>query len=136
RMIYLGQKLDDISEKYFNNKDKKTLIGEILKTVEIENSKRKKLLPKEKKEKEQKEKQVLKEVEIKVEQIREEKKTQKQKAKQEELNKPKIPLKVGDRTRMIDGKAIGTIDKSEKNKATVNYGLFNSIVSLDKLEKV
>jgi len=37
---------------------------------------------------------------------------------------------------MIDGKAIGTIDKIEKNKATVNYGLFTSIVSLDKLEKV
>ncbi len=136
RLIYLGQKFDDLSEKYFNNKDKKTLIGELLKTVEIENSKRKKLLPKEKKEKEQKEKQVLKEVEVKVEQIREEKKIQKQKAKEEQLNKPKIPLKIGDRARMIDGKAIGTIDKIEKNKATVNYGLFTSIVSLDKLEKV
>lgn len=136
RLIYLGQKLDDLSEKYFNNKDKKALIGELLKMVEIENSKRKKLLPKEKKEKEQKEKQVLKEVEAQVEQIRAEKKLQKQKAKEEQLNKPKIPLKVGDRARMIDGKAIGTIDKIEKNKATVNYGLFTSIVALDKLEKV
>jgi hypothetical protein len=34
----MGQKIDDIAEKYFNNKDKKTLIGEFLKVVEIENS--------------------------------------------------------------------------------------------------
>ncbi len=51
RLIYLGQKLDDMSEKYFNNRNKKEMIGEFLKTVEIENSKRKKLEPKEKKKK-------------------------------------------------------------------------------------
>lgn len=38
--------------------------------------------------------------------------------------------------RMIDGKAIGTIDAIEKNKATVNYGIFTSKVSLDQLEYV
>jgi len=45
----MGQKIDDIAERYFNNKDKKTLIGDFLKVVEIENSKRKKLSAKEKK---------------------------------------------------------------------------------------
>ncbi len=136
RLIYLGQKLDDLSEKYFNNKDKKALIGELLKTVEIENSKRKKMLPKEKKEKAIEQKQIQKEVEQQVEVIREKKKEEKIKKKEEEQNKPKIPLKVGDRVRMIDGKALGTIDKIEKNKATVNYGMFTSIVSLDSLEVV
>jgi DNA mismatch repair protein MutS2 len=136
RLIYLGQKLDDLSEKYFNNKDKKTLIGELLKTVEIENSKRKKLAPKEKKQKEIEQKQIKKEVEVQVEVIREKKKEEKAKKKEEEKNKPKIPLKVGDRVRMIDGKALGTIDKIEKNKAIVNYGMFTSQVSLDSLEKV
>src|SRR5690606_11057561 len=52
RLIYLGQRFDDLSERYFNNKDKKVLIGELLKTVEIENSKRKKSTVKEKKIKE------------------------------------------------------------------------------------
>ena len=37
---------------------------------------------------------------------------------------------------MIDGKAIGTIDKIEKNKAVVNYGVFISKVSLEELEHV
>ena len=136
RLVYLGQKLDDLSEKYFNNKDKKVLIGELLKTVEIENSKRKKITPKERKVKEVKEKEILKEVQPQIEEIREQKKYERKKIKEAELNKPKVALKVGDRVRMIDGKAIGTLEKVEKNKAFVNYGLFSSQVSLERLEKV
>ena len=37
---------------------------------------------------------------------------------------------------MIEGKAVGTIDKIEKKKVTVNYGVFTSKVSLDELEYV
>ena len=37
---------------------------------------------------------------------------------------------------MKDGKAIGTLDKIEKTKATVNYGIFTSKVSLNELEFV
>lgn len=136
RLVYMGQKIDDIAEKYFNNKNKKELIGEFLKMVEIENSKRKKLTVKEKKEKEIIVKKVIEEVQIKVEEIRKEKKEKKLKAKIEEENKPKVILKVGDRVRMIDGKSIGTIDVIEKNKATVNYGIFTSKVSLDQLEYI
>ena len=52
------------------------------------------------------------------------------------IEKPRPILKVGDRVRMIDGKAVGSIDSIEKNKATVNYGLFTSKVSLELLEFV
>lgn len=135
RLIYMGQKIDDISEKYFNNKDKKGLIGEFLKMVEIENSKRKKVTVKEKKEKEVIQKQVVEEVKVKVEEIRKEKKEKKIKASIVP-EKPKVTLKVGDRVRMTDGKAIGTIDKIEKSKAVVNYGIFTSKVSLEELEYV
>ena len=135
RLIYMGQKIDDISETYFNNKDKKTLIGEFLKMVEIENSKRKKLTVKEKKVKEVVQKQVVEEVKVIVEEIRKEKKDKKIKAALIP-EKPKVTLKVGDRVRMTDGKSIGTIDKIEKNKAIVNYGVFTSTVSLDTLEFV
>lgn len=134
RLIYMGQKLEDMSEKYFNNKNKKELIGEFLKMVEIENSKRKKATPKEKKAKEVQQKQVIAEVQEKVEEIRKEKKEKK--IKEKEVVKPKIPLKIGYRVRMIDGKAVGTIDAIEKNTATVNYGIFTSKVSLDSLELV
>jgi DNA mismatch repair protein MutS2 len=136
RLIYMGQKVDDISDKYFNSKNKKELIGEFLKMVEIENSKRKKATPKEKKEKEVQQKEIIAEVKEKVEEIREEKKEKKLKAIKLEAEKPKAILKVGDRVRMIDGKAVGTLDVIEKKKATVNYGLFTSKVDLESLELV
>lgn len=135
KVIYLGQKVDDIAEKYFNNKNKKELIGEFLKMVEIENSKRKKLEPKEIKKEKEKVKEVIKEVTQIVEEIRIEKKEKKLKAALIP-DKPKVTLKIGDRVRMIDGRAIGTIDKIEKKKAVVNYGLFTSQVNIDELEFV
>nr|WP_322623552.1 DNA mismatch repair protein MutS [uncultured Flavobacterium sp.] len=134
RLIYLGQKLDDMSEKYFNNRNKKEMIGEFLKTVEIENSKRKKLEPKEKKKKEVEQKKIIAEVKVKVEEIREEKKEKK--IKEAATPKPKLPIKIGDRVRMIDGKAVGTLESLEKNKATVNYGIFTSKVDFEMLELV
>ena len=64
----------------------------------------------------------------------------KKKAKKEALakqpEKPKAILKVGDRVRMEDGRAVGSIDKIEKNKATVNYGMFTTNVSMEQLELV
>ncbi|MFD2940412.1 endonuclease MutS2 [Flavobacterium notoginsengisoli] len=133
KIIYIGQKIDDIAEKYFNNKNKKELIGEFLKIVEIENSKRKKATPKEVKAKVEKQKEIIAEVQVKVEEIRKEKKEKKLKPV---VEKPKPILKVGDRVRMLDGRSVGSIDLIEKNKATVNYGIFTSKVSLDELELV
>lgn len=136
RTIYIGRKIDEISEKYFNSKNKKELIGEFLKMVEIENSKRKKATAQEKKQLEDKEvrkQEALQEIKVEVAEIRREKKEKKQKAV---VEKPKPVLKVGDRVRMNDGKAVGSIDSIEKNKAVVNYGIFTSKVSLDDLELV
>ena len=134
KLIYIGQKIDAISENYFNNKDKKILIGEFLKLVEIENSKRRKASVKESIIKKEKEKDVIKEVTVKVNEIRAEKKEKKLKALP--VEKPKVVLKVGDRVRMFDGKAVGTIDKIEKSKAVVNYGVFTSKINLEQLEYV
>ena len=53
-----------------------------------------------------------------------------------EKSKPKVKLKVGDRVRLIDSKSVGTIDRIEKNKVIVNYGIFTTNVSLDKLELI
>ena len=53
-----------------------------------------------------------------------------------ETPKPKPILKVGDIVRLEDGRAVGSIDKIEKNKATVNYGLFTTNVSVEQLELV
>lgn len=134
RLIYLGQKFNDIADKYFDNKRKRELMAELFKLVQIENSKRKKISAKQKKAEKAKELQVKKEAEKKVAVIRQKKKAQKKKEVKQE--KPKPVLKVGDRVRMHDGRAIGSIDSLEKGKAIVNYGMFTTNVNIDLLELV
>jgi DNA mismatch repair protein MutS2 len=136
KLISIGKKFDKLSEGYMNNKQKKTLLDELMKMVMVENSKRKSVAPRKKKVEKAKVEEVLKEVEKKVEVIRKRKKKEKAEALKAPPPKPKVTLKVGDRVRMIDGKAIGTIDTLEKNKAIVNYGMFTTNVSVTQLEKV
>lgn len=136
RMIHLGTKIDQIAERYFLDKKKRVLISELIRVVETENSKRKQKVTKQQKAEKSKkveiEKEILKEVAV----VRKKKEAAKKKEVQLEKEKPKPVLKQGDRVRMFDGKAVGTIDSIEKNKAVVNYGLFTTHVSLDQLELV
>jgi DNA mismatch repair protein MutS2 len=136
KLIYLGKKVDALAETFFNNKKKKQLLDEFMKLVTVENSKRKQELPKVRKEKQVKEKEVEKEVIQKVAVIREKKKKEKAVLKQKEENKPKVEIKIGDKVRMKDGRAVGIIDNIEKQKATVNYGMFTTNVALAELEFV
>ncbi|WP_299521751.1 DNA mismatch repair protein MutS [Winogradskyella sp.] len=134
RLIYLGQKVNDLAEKYFDNKRKRELMAELFRLVQIENAKRKKVSAKQKRAEKAKEKQIKQEAEKKVEAIRKKKKAAKQ--KEVVVEKPKPILKIGDRVRMHDGKAVGSIDEIEKGKATVNYGIFTTNINLDLLELV
>jgi len=135
RLIYLGKKISDISEKYFDNKRKKELISEFLRIVEMENSKRTKLPKKQKVAQKKKEKLIEEEVSKEIQKIRVKKQEKKKKAALKPA-KPKPTLKVGDRVRLLEGKAVGSIDTIEKNKAIVNYGIFTTNVSIDQLELV
>ncbi|MGB4742777.1 MAG: DNA mismatch repair protein MutS [Flavobacteriaceae bacterium] len=135
RFVYLGQKISDLGERYFENKRKRELMNELFKLVQIENSKRQKISLKQKKAQKAKEAELKKEVEKKVAVIRKEKKKQKEKAALIPP-KPKRVLVVGDSVRLEDGRAVGTLDKLEKNKAVVNYGLFTTTVNIDRLEYV
>ncbi|MCC1485106.1 endonuclease MutS2 [Winogradskyella immobilis] len=134
RLIYLGQKVNDLAEKFQNNNKKRELMAELFRLVQIENSKRKKVSLKQRKSEKAKERQVKQEAEKKVDVIRKKKKAAKQKAKP--VEKPKPVLKVGDRVRMHDGRAVGSIDSIEKGKAIVNYGIFTTNVNVDLLELV
>ncbi len=135
RLVYLGQKISDLGERYFENNRKRELMSELFKLVQIENSKRQKITLKQKKAQKVKETELKKEVDQKVAVIRKEKKKQKEKAALIPP-KPKRVLVVGDSVRLEDGRAVGTLDKLEKNKAVVNYGLFTTTVNIDRLEYV
>ncbi len=134
RMIVLGNKLNELAERYFTNNKKRPLIAELLRLVETENAKRKrKTAAVSKKDREEK-KKLNEEVKQDLVKVRREKKKEKKENKIVEKAKPK--LAVGDQVRLFDGRSVGSIDAIEKQKAIVNYGAFTTQVSLDLLELV
>ena len=163
RLVVLGRKVDQLAERYFNKWTKKGLMEALFKLVMQENSKRtpkaklktlsqkedntrtkggsskkqntKKAISKSSSKKSNKTAAIDRELKKEVENIRKAKKAKKQQpivAQEQQV----IELIVGDRVRMIDGVAVGTIDKIEKNKVVVNYGTFTTNVKKEYLEKV
>ena len=133
RMITVGNKLSDISERYFNNGKKRILISELLNLVDTLNSKRKKTnfsKVKLEKKKVKKTKEVL---EKELQTIRKEKKKNKFKAVKKHFN---IVFKIGDKVRIEGSTTIGIIDNIEKNNAVVNYDTFTTKTNISKLEIV
>jgi len=136
RMIYLGSKVNTAAEKYFRDHKKRPLVSELLRIVETENSKRKKQSAEATKDKKEKKAAVEQEAQLKVKAIRKKKKENAQKEAATKTIKPRPEFKVGDRVRLLDGKAVGSIDQLEKGRATVNYGQFTTDVGLEQLELV
>ena len=133
RMIVLGNKLNDLAERFFQNNKKRPLIAELLRLVDSENAKRKQKTASQAKKDLEMKKEVAKEVCQKLVSIRNEKKKNKTKTPPPK-HKVVVDFKVGDKVRILDGKSVGSIDSIEKQKAIVNYGLFTTQVSIDQLE--
>lgn len=165
RLVVLGRKVDQLALRYLNKWTKKGLLDALFKLVMQENAKRtpktklkavshqtknskttaqQKGGPKKgqgsgknqsKSSQANKQAALDRELKQEVAQIRANKKAKKKKAdepKPEEI----VTFNPGDQVRMIDGVAVGTIDKIEKNKIIVNYGTFTTTVKKDYLEKV
>ena len=146
RMLTLGRKINELLNKYFQTNNKKELSTNFFKWVTAEKTKHLKKNPPKKKTKTEKQqekvaaqkqqeaiKEVEKEVLQKVVKVREEKKKEAEKIAQE---KAAYIFKVNDRVRLVDGNAVGTIDKIEKKKAFINYGLFTTEAKIEQLELV
>ena len=92
---------------------------------------------KEEKVKETQKKQALEKVEKEVlEKVVEVRKEKKAEAKKIAKAKAEYIFKVGDRVRLEDGNAVGTIERIEKKKALINYGMFTTEAATNKLELV
>ncbi|WP_196887885.1 endonuclease MutS2 [Aureivirga sp. CE67] len=144
KMLNMGRKVNDIANKFFQTRNKKHMIAEFTKWMAMEQAKHvaknppvpkqeKKKVKQEKKEQEKKLKVAEKEVLQKIEVVREEKKEQ---AKIEAKKKSSYIFKVKDTVRLIDSRACGTIEKIEKNKVMINYGMFTTSAKLDQIELV
>jgi len=136
RMIHLGTRVDKAAEKYYQTKKKRPLISDLLRIVETENSKRKPKASKPAKTNVLPAESVKKELQQEVQTIRKKKKAQKKSAEKSEAKKPRPIFKIGDQVRLSDSKSVGSIDRIEKQKALVNYGMFTTEVSVDQLELV
>ncbi len=146
RMLTLGRKINELLNKYFQTNNKKELSTNFFKWVTAEKTKHLKKNPPKKKTKVEKQeekvatqkqqeaiKKVEKEVLQKIVKVREEKQKEAEKIAQE---KAAYVFKVNDRVRLVDGNAVGTIDKIEKKKAFINYGLFTTEAKIEQLELV
>ena len=71
-----------------------------------------------------------------MDQVVEVRKAKKEAAKKIAKEKLNYVFKINDSVRLIDGNSVGTIEKIEKNKVFINYGLFTTEASLDKIELV
>jgi DNA mismatch repair protein MutS2 len=146
RMLTLGRKTNEFLNKYFQTNNKKELISNFVKWVATEKTKylkknppkpKTKVQKKEQKKKEAQKKEVIQQVEKEVlEKVVEVRKEKKEEAKKIAKAKADYVFKVNDRVRLLDGNAVGTIEKIEKKKAFINYGLFTTEASMDKLELV
>lgn len=146
KMLFIGRRINELSNNFFQTNNKKKLLADFMKWVMMEKNKytkKNKTVPKSKatvkKEKlhkvavEKKLESTRKEVLVAVKKIRHKKKVIE---KQITTAKANYNYKLNDRVRLIDGRAVGTIDKIEKNIATVNYGLFTTKADTSKLELV
>ena len=132
KMINIGNKLDNIAEKYFLNNKKRIMISDVIQLIESENSKRKKKSASQISLDQKNKKLTRIDAEKKIKKIRKNKKKEKKIIN----NKSLVELKIGDNVRLYESKSVGTIDSIKKNKAIVNYGKFTTQVDLEKLEYV
>ena len=146
KMLSIGRRINELSNNFFQTNNKKKLLADFMKWIMMEKNKyaeknktvtkSKATVKKEKLNKvavEKKLESTRKEVLVAVKKIRHEKKVVE---KQITTAKANYNYKLNDKVRLIDGRAVGTIDKIEKNIATVNYGLFTTKANISKLELV
>lgn len=164
KMLSYGRKTNELINKFFQTKNKKSLQADFQKWVAMEQAKyekakkekiekssknnkksgekpisnreRKKInqeIKQAQKEKTERLKAIEKEILIKVEKVRAVKEKEIRKIEHEKSN---YQFKVNDRVRLFDGNAKGTIEKIEKNIATINYGIFTAKTNIDQLELV
>jgi len=135
KTMMLGKRIVDMSNAYLKSKNKKQLVTNFLKIVEIENSKKTKEVQQYKKIEKIIEKEVKRELKENATEISKQKEVLEQKEKAE--TKKKIEnLKVGDRVKIHGSASVGTIDKIKKDTVFVNYGIFTTQINVNEVYKI
>ena len=137
RKLQFGTRIQSFIDDYAKGKSRKDIVKDFIKILEQEKFRKNQNTEKIEAEK-------LKVVKRKVTQeLKKESVIQtitetQEKIQERERRERALWLKVGQRVRIIGSTSIGTIEKidSKTNKATINYGLFKTQISMDELERV
>ena len=135
KTMNIGKKIVEMSDSYLKSKNKKTLIANFLKIVEMENSKKTKEVQQLKKIEKIIEKEVQRELKENATEISKQKEvieTKEKAATQKKIDN----LKVGDRVKIHGSSSVGTIDKIKKETVFVNYGLFTTQINVNEVYKI
>src|SRR5690606_21701122 len=135
KTLQAGKKMNEWANEYLKSKNKKELIGDFLKWVEIENSKKTEVLAVEKKKEKIVQKEVQRELKRKKEVIKTEQKKIEEK-KEKEVQKSIESLKIGDRVKIKDSNSVATVEKIEGKSIVLNYGQFTAKVSIFEVYKI
>src|SRR5690606_2395564 len=135
KALTIGKKMNEWADQYLKSKNKKTLISNFLKWIEIENSKKTETLSIEKKKEKIVEKTIQKELKKNKEILVVEKQKIEEK-KEKEIQKSIDNLKPGDRVKIKDSTSVATVVKIEGKSVLLNYGHFTAKVSIFEINKI
>lgn len=135
KSLMLGKRINEMADSYLKSKNKKQLVNNFLKIIEIENSKKTKEVQQQRKIEKIVEKEIKRELKENKETISQQKEVIAQKEKQETQKKIKA-LKVGDRVKIHGSTSVGTIEKIKDDILFINYGLFTTQISVHEVYKI
>ncbi len=135
KRLKLGERISDMADSYLKTKNKKQMISNFLKLIEMENSKKTKEVQQLKKIEKIVEKEVKRELKENSETISQQKEVIEKKEKAATQKKIDA-LKVGDRVKIHGSSSVGTIDKIKKEIVFVNYGLFTTQINVNEVNKI
>lgn len=134
RKLQFGNKIEGFIESYIKGKPRKDVVKDFVKILEQEKFRKldtdkdesKKLqIVKRKITQQLKKEDVIEKIAETQEKIEEKKQTERS-----------VWMKIGQRVRISGSTSVGTIEKISKNKVTVNYGSFKTVINANELERI
>lgn len=133
--LMLGKRITDMADSYLKSKNKKVIVTNFLKLIEMENAKKTEVVQQQKKIEKIIEKEVQRELKENAETISAHKEVIK--TKEKAATKKKVDdLKIGDRVKINGSTSVGTISKIKNDVVFINYGLFTTQISVHEIYKV
>jgi len=134
RKLQFGVRIERFVEDYVNGKSRKDIVKAFIKILELEKHR----LNETDKSTNERLKITRRKInqQLQKEHIQEKIADTHQKIEEKKKQERAVWLKKGQRVRIIGSTSVGSIEKVEKNKVTLNYGSFKTVIDADQLERI